>query len=63
MLSWLRLILRRIRCRSGGCPGYVVSGTHDGWVWIGYRCHDCGQVKYYEPSMKLPQRLYAKWED
>lgn len=44
------MLLRRLRCWLGWCPGYVVSGFHDNRVWIGWRCHICGKVKYYEPS-------------
>jgi hypothetical protein len=43
MLKWLR-------CWLGWCPGTVVSGTHEGTVWIGWRCADCRCVKHYAPS-------------
>lgn len=43
-------MLRWLRCRLGWCPGRVVSGIHDGVVWIGWRCTDCGRVKHYEPT-------------
>ena len=43
------LLVRWIRCRSGWCFGYTVSGTHNGVVHVGWRCSECGRVRHYEP--------------
>lgn len=44
-----------LRCWLRWCPGGVVSGIHDGWIWIGWRCATCGKVKGYEPSCPLAE--------
>jgi hypothetical protein len=49
-------LLKALRCRLGFCPGRVVSGAHYPFIWIGWRCADCGKVKHYEPTMYLPRR-------
>lgn len=51
----LRTLLRLISCRYGWCYGHVVSGTHDGVVWIGWQCDECHAVRDYEPT-KLRRR-------
>lgn len=43
-------MLRWLRCRLKWCPCYIISGTHDGIVWIGWRCADCGKIGAYEPT-------------
>jgi hypothetical protein len=43
-------LLTALRCYFGWCLGYVVSGVHDGRVWVGWRCARCGAVKHYEPT-------------
>jgi hypothetical protein len=43
-------IWRFIRCSFGWCGGHLVSGTHDGVVWIGWQCDTCGVVKHYAPA-------------
>ena len=45
-------ILRFLRCTFRWCGGHVVSGTHDGEVWCGWQCDECGAVKYYEPTRR-----------
>jgi hypothetical protein len=42
--------MRWLRCRLRLCGGHVVSGVHDGVIWIGWQCDTCGKVKYYEPT-------------
>lgn len=51
----MRRFWRRLRCRLRWCGGYVVSGTHDGVVWVGWRCDTCGIVKYYSPAHGMPR--------
>jgi hypothetical protein len=46
---WLTL-----RCRLRCCSGTVVSGIHDGEVWVGWRCHRCGRVRHYAPMARRP---------
>jgi hypothetical protein len=41
------LLMTWLRCRLRWCGGHVVSGFHDGHVWVGWRCDHCGIVKYY----------------
>ena len=45
--------VRALRCRWGWCGGHVVSGRHEGMIWIGWQCDECGAVKYYAPSKSL----------
>lgn len=44
----------RIAHWLGWNGGYVVSGTHAGQVWVGFRCAGCGQVSHYAPSRRIP---------
>jgi hypothetical protein len=46
----MRALLQRLRCRFGWCSGHVVSGMHQGVVWIGWQCDHCGVVRHYEPT-------------
>lgn len=39
-----------LKCGLGWCGGRVVSGTHGGVVWVGWRCERCGKVKHYAPA-------------
>jgi hypothetical protein len=43
-------LLRAIKCRLRLCGGDVVSGWHDGVLWIGWRCRRCGAVRHYAPA-------------
>lgn len=47
-------LLRRLKCRMQWCGGQVVSGTHSGVVWVGWRCETCGAIKHYAPAHGLP---------
>lgn len=53
----MRLILGcfGLRCLLGWCGGHVVTGIHDGWIWVGWQCHDCKCVKHYAPSRALAE--------
>jgi hypothetical protein len=53
-----RRAARRLRCWTRHCPGSVISGIHDNWIWIGWQCRDCSKVKHYERATELPQRLW-----
>jgi hypothetical protein len=55
-LNLLTTALSRIKCRLKLCGGHVVSGTHDGQVWVGWMCHECWIVKYYEPVAPIVRR-------
>jgi hypothetical protein len=46
--------IRSLKCRFGWCGGDVVSGWHDGVLWMGWKCRQCGAVRHYAPSAKLP---------
>lgn len=56
-------IIRRVKCWFQWCGGYVVSGTHDREIWVGWRCVACGQVKHYEPATRQFQPLPPPPED
>jgi hypothetical protein len=45
-----RVIRRFDPCVRGYCLGNLVSGRHDGKVWVGWRCEHCGKVFGYEPA-------------
>jgi hypothetical protein len=46
----LRQLIQWFRCRYGWCGGHAVSGWHDGVIWIGWQCDQCGAVRHYEPT-------------
>ena len=46
----LRQLVQWFKCRQGWCGGHVVSGWHDGVIWIGWQCDDCGAVRHYGPT-------------
>lgn len=56
-------LLRAIYCRMGWCGGCVVSGTHDGVIWVGWRCATCGKVKHYEPAASFVNNRAVCWDE
>jgi hypothetical protein len=46
----IRRLLRALRCWNQGCPVWVVSGWHEGRLWMGCQCNDCGRVSHYAPT-------------
>jgi hypothetical protein len=49
----LRQLVQWFKCRNGWCGGHVVSGWHDGVLWMGWQCDRCGAVRHYAPSERL----------
>ena len=52
----LRQLVRWFQCRNGWCGGHVVSGWHDGELWIGWQCDRCAVVCYYGPDTAFNRR-------
>jgi hypothetical protein len=50
----LRQLVRWFQCRFHWCGGHVVSGWHDGELWMGWQCDRCGVVRHYAPSERVP---------
>lgn len=49
-------LLKRLWCSWGYCPGTVISGMHDGKLWLGWRCIKCGKVKHYTTAEEVMRK-------